>query len=262
MDITFEDYIGNPSGGRSSMVGQKEAAKAVYNDKFNKMMMKSAGAIQYWLYKDEPDTYVVHFKIPSESTDRLFYDVVIEFHTKDTVQKSLNKLNGYHVKFFSNDPNFCYTFAYVFKKNKLLIPQLESKISEKFLKEKPKKTNPNTSVGYVKSIYFAYLLFDAKGLFKKVAWFNAPALKDYSFAHMVMSADRKIAQGNNLRQIQKATKKGSVNVGDSNLDLVANNARNVATSVKVANKVVTNNAKRSKYSSRTKTVNIIGRGRR
>jgi len=83
--ITFDGYINNPTGGRSHMVGQKEAAKAVYSDKFNKLMMRQAGDIPYQLYKDDPDRFVLYIKMPSESTQMGRYDVVVEFWTKDTV---------------------------------------------------------------------------------------------------------------------------------------------------------------------------------
>ena len=32
MEITFDDYVKNPTGGRSHMVGERDAAKAVYTD--------------------------------------------------------------------------------------------------------------------------------------------------------------------------------------------------------------------------------------
>ena len=168
MEITFDQYVKNPTGGRSHMVGQNEAAKAVYSDKFNKMMMKTAGKIQYWMFKNDQDRYILFMKLPSESIDRLTYDVAIDFYTRDIVQKKLNRLTGYYVRFFSNDPNFTFTYANVFHKNKLIIPELENKLSPESLREKPKVANPSGTVGYVKSIYFAYLLIKQYGLNKKV----------------------------------------------------------------------------------------------
>ena len=171
MKITLNSYINNPMGGRAHMVGERQAAAATYSDKFDKLLMKSAGAIEHYLYRDaiDPnrverdnpnsnlDRYIIIVKIPSEKIPRVVYDVAIEFYTRDTVFKKSTTLDDYYVKFFSNDPNFNYTYAYTFKKNKLIIDEFYSKLDPKAMKESPKITNPNTLVGYVKSIYFVYL---------------------------------------------------------------------------------------------------------
>ena len=258
--MTFDNYINNPTGGRSHMVGQKEAAKAVYSDKFNKLMMRQAGNIPYQLYKDDPDRFVLYIKMPSESTEMGRYDVVIEFWTKDTVQKKLNKLDGYYVRFYSNDPNFTFTYAYTFKKNHLIIPELVDKLSAKSLKDKPKATNPNTTVGYVKSIYFAYLFWKMRGLNNKLNWVGAPPLKNFSFASKIMNASRKLMEIQHLRTIQQASKKGSMHIGTDRLDVQANQAQaltNARTAYKRAE-----SAKISAYSPKSKTVHVISRKRR
>ena len=265
MEITFDDYVKNPTGGRSHMVGERDAAKAVYTDKFNKIMMKTAGAFRWWIYADPPSRYVLYIKIPSESVTGLFYDVVIEFYTKDVVEKNFNRLDKYYVKFFSNDPNFVFTYAYTFKKNGLLIKELSSKISESALKEAPKKTNPTTSVGYVKSLYFAYLFWKMKGLNNKLAWIGAPKVNFSSFSGLISPSDRKLEQARQMKTIQSATKKGSMSFSDPDhvdLSLATAQAKNRNISRRVQDKIYAGNTKRSAYSHRTNTSHIISRRKR
>ena len=40
MQITFEDYAKNPSGGRTRMVGEAETARELYSKKFDAMMLE------------------------------------------------------------------------------------------------------------------------------------------------------------------------------------------------------------------------------
>ena len=113
------------------------------------------------------DKYIAFLKIPSEVIEKFYYDVVIEFSPPNLINKLDKSLENYNVKFFSNDPAFVFTFAYAFNKNKLFITDLEQKMSKEALEEKAKIKNPNASIGYVKSLYFAYLYLKSKGLFLK-----------------------------------------------------------------------------------------------
>ena len=221
--MTFDEYIRNPTSTRSRIVGERDIAQAVYNDKYNKMLLRCAGNINYLLFREKDpkksDTrFVIYIQMPSESTTRLFYDVAIEFTAVDDVKLKINNLNGYHVRFFSNDPNFIYTYAYAFNKAGLLIPELISKISPKALNEAPKKTNPNELAGYVKSIYFAYLFMKQKGLFNKLMWVNAASMIEMKsfFNKFIMNSDKKIMYAQHYIQLMRNQQKGdSVKVSSS-----------------------------------------------
>ena len=88
MKMTFDQYITNPNGqARGMMVAQRELAKQVYTDKYNKMMLRVAGMVPYELFKNSDESkYYIFFKMPSERTKDLYYDTVIEFSTKDDVK--------------------------------------------------------------------------------------------------------------------------------------------------------------------------------
>ena len=227
--ITFDEWIKNPSGGRSKLVGERDIAQAVYNDKYNKMLLLCGGHINYLLFRSGHDRFVIYIQMPSEKSKHLFYDVVIEFTTKDDVSKKLGKLTPYKVRFFSNDPNFIYTFAYVYNKNNLIIPELVSKIGEKALKEKPKETNPNKMVGYVKSFYFAYIFMQSRGLFTKLLWANAAPISEMLkfFKNTIVHSDRKLEYVNQYHRIESARKKGqNVQISRADSKGMAKAARN------------------------------------
>lgn len=263
MEITLENYIKNPSGTRAHMVGERDAAAAIYQQKFNNIMLKCAGNIKYYMFKEQDESrYVLLIKMPSESIDELTYDVVLDFYTKDDPKKKSTKLDDYYVRFFSNDPNFTYTYAYTFKKNKLIVPELTSKLDPISLKEKPKTTNPNNTVGYCKSIYSAYLFYSLRGLSQKAVWTGAPSFKHgSSVANLIMPTQNKLIQTERLRKIQAATKKGSMHIGDTeDLDNLKTKERQV-TNIKVVNKsydkVFKGNVKRTAMSKKTSRVKYI-----
>ena len=51
MNISIEDYIKNPTGGRAKMIGEAESARILYTEKFNQIMLKVNGKIDYYLFK-------------------------------------------------------------------------------------------------------------------------------------------------------------------------------------------------------------------
>lgn len=253
--MTFDEWVRNPSESRSRIVGEKDIAKNVYNEKYNKMILLTGGKIDYYLFHEDTKRYIIYIKVPSDSIKSLTYDVVIEFSTEMEVKRRLNNLNGYNVKFFSNDPNFIFTYAYTYNKNGLLIPYLKNKINSKALSEKPKTTNPNTLVGYVKSIYFAYIFMSNKGLFNKLNWLQAGSINQMSqvLHSSIVHSDVKLKQVEDLKKVQRAGVKIK-NVNDTvTLDKTAKNVTNVSTYVKKLNKIdKANRARTAKSALRAK----------
>ena len=274
MQITLNSYINNPTGSRARMVGERQAAAATYTDKFEKLLLKSAGAIEYHLFRDaiDParvddkkpnsniDRYIIIIKIPSESVPRVVYDVAVEFYTRDTVYKKSTSLDQYYVKFFSNDPNFNFTYAYTFKKNRLIIDELMGKLDPKAMKEKPKVTNPNTQVGYVKSLYFAYLFIENRGLMSKYNWYGAPPINTGKINGLVMSTQNKLAQVQRLTTLYNATKHGAMVIRDyddlNNLKTKESELKSKKAAQKAYAKA-SENSKRSSFVPKTKTVSKV-----
>nr|DAT51762.1 MAG TPA: hypothetical protein [Caudoviricetes sp.] len=165
--ITLKSYIANPLG--DNTVTHREMYRNLYSEKLDKMIEKrNMEKIKYHLYYTLKNEYYVHFKIPSESVDDFYYDVVFYFYDETGEFENSRSLNDYYVKFFSNDPAFNFTYTYVFNKVGLLIPELKPKLSDFALKNEAKVTNPNKNIGYIKSVYISYLLMERYGLFYKV----------------------------------------------------------------------------------------------
>lgn len=244
--ITFDDYIQNPTGTRNHIVGQKDIAKATYNTKFNQMLLKCAGNIGYMLWKERSpshaeERYAIYIQMPSETVDLFKYDVFIDFRALDDVDKRIGKLDSYYVRFFSNDPNFIYTYAYAFKKSGLLVPECIPKISEKALKEAPLKTNPNNLAGYVKSIYFAYLFMKSRGLFNKLMWQNAANINELRMfvSNNLVGSDQKLMLLQQYTQLMKAKAKGdTTKVSSSDPNGIKNAASAATNKIKMMQSVI------------------------
>lgn len=251
--ITFDEWIRNPSESRSRIVGEQDIAKNVYNDKYNKMILLCGGRIEYHLFHEDTKRYIIYLKIPSDSVKSLSYDVVVEFSTEDEFKRRIDNLNGYRVRFFSNDPNFIFTYAYTYNKNGLLLPYLRNKINVKALKEKPKITNPNTLVGYVKSFYFAYIFMKNKGLFNKLNWLQAGSINQMHqiLSSSIMHSDDKLNQVNNMKKIQKTGTRISSKNDPKGLEKAAQVSRNVRAYANKINKVKVANKTRFASSSPT-----------
>ena len=187
--MTFDQYIQNPMGIKNAVISNREMYRTMYTDKLNKILVREASKIEYYLYKSR-SAYYCHIRVPSEVVPKFTYDVVIKFTepNKAIVDTTVKR---YDVKFYSNDPAFVYTFAHAFMSNDLFIPELKGKMSKEAIKKVAKEKNPTNQVGYVKSLYFAYLIMQQRGLFRKALYverYDEKILKS-----KIMHADKKIA---------------------------------------------------------------------
>lgn len=206
MEMTLDEYINNPMGVKNSVFSHREMYRAMYADKLDKVYLRENGIIQFAVYKEKKG-YIIHFKIPSESTEGIYYDTVLQFYAADTETELEDNIHNYKVKFYSNDPSFVYTFAYTFMQKDLFIKDLNSKVS-KYTKKTPASIkNPDNQVGYVKAFYFAYLIMLNKNLFLKIRLDSMAT--DYNKSKLlndVMDADDKIEQINQGKKDKKKLK--------------------------------------------------------
>lgn len=187
MDMTFDEYIQNPMGKENAVISNRIMYRNLYQSKLDKILVREAGKIDIKAYH-VGRRYICYLKIPSEVIDKFYYDVLIEFRPPGKITG--NSLKDYHVKFFSNDPSFVFTFTHAFVKNNLFIKDFANKMSKKAIRERGKEKNPADQVGYVKSIYFAYLIMNKRGYFSKTKYVDiySKAALDREIEH----ADKKI----------------------------------------------------------------------
>ena len=199
MRITLNEYITNPmqQSGRVYTAAMRNAQIKDYANKFNALIMREGGTVSYVPYKDEKkNIFYIHIKIPSEKVNGFYYDTVLKFYTDASVKNLGRDLRDYYVQFFTNDPAFIFTYANVFKREGIIVDELGTKLSKKVIKTPPNVTNPEGQVGYVKSLFFAYLFMRNAGLLntESEVWKNAEAFNRAVLNSKVMDSDSKIKE--------------------------------------------------------------------
>lgn len=204
MKMTFDEYIQNPQGRKNAVFSQREMFRELYAKKLDALMVRENGKIDYKLYILK-DLYYIHFKIPSETVEKFYYDVVIKFIPNGD-SHNRKDLKDYHFECYSNDPSFVFTFAHSFIKNELFISELKDKMSKEAIKKNADERNPDNIVGYVKSLYFAYLVMRRHSLFDKIL-FTTYATKIHNvkdFINNIEEASTKINK--RIEEAQKIEK--------------------------------------------------------
>lgn len=148
-----------------------------YRERYDRLVA-SGKAFRYDTYTVNPGSRVmVHIKVPSETVDDFYYDVLFELGA----EKSATDFRDCDIKIFSNCPSFVFSVAYVFahwdpdnkdKKSKgkgmmidslkgklprdrMLVPGTEKSLGKEPVHEKPVVRNPMGIPLFDKSIYFA-----------------------------------------------------------------------------------------------------------
>lgn len=205
--MTFDEYIKNPAGKGASIITNRQIYQNMYQKQFDELLVRENGLIMYHLYKGSDD-YYVHFKIPSEITPNFYYDTVIRFYTSKSTIKMEKTLRNYDFQVYSNDANFVFTYCYAFNSRRMFIKDLVSKMSELALKQKAKIKNPRNDLGYVKSIYFAYIEMKRGDLFTKSRWETTSTKYNKNvWNQTVEHADDKIKKANELINADRKTRK-------------------------------------------------------
>ena len=212
--MTFEDYILNPmqKQGKVFNATMREAMRNSYKAKFDNVLLREAGKIDYYKFRDKKNNiYYILIKVPSEIVPDFYYDVVLKFFAGSDVEDAGRTLNRYNMQVYSNDPSFNFTYAYVFKQNNLVIKELEPKLAKLSRTKAPIETNPDEQIGYVKSLYFAYLYMKQRGLFNAtIGWADAEPYSKSRLLELVQSADTKIEE--RIREGKKVDTRKKVQV--------------------------------------------------
>ena len=249
--MTLDEYILNPmqKQGKVFNAVMREAMRTDYTRRWNNILLREAGKITYYKYVDKKNNeYYIHIKIPSELVKDFYYDVVLKFSADPNTQNVGSLLNKYNVFVFSNDPAFNFTYAYVFLKNGLVVKDLVPKLAKLSKKEAPKVTNPEEQIGYVKSLYFAYLYMQQRGLFKVITWSDAEEYNKKKLLGLVQDSDSKIDE--RIREGKKVDTRKKIEVDEK----TARKLNNMNISDTAKSRLVTT-TKKSPIVKKTKAVN-------
>ena len=156
-EMTAAQFLSNPTGKGSATVARRDRIKADMIARYESLYRKSRKNFGVRIFEHQDKFYYV-FKIPSEfyHSENLQYDVIIEFRPP-TKKHQADTLNRYHIRFFSNSPNFTFTYAYIYNQDDMLIKWMKPRISNTALKQPPEVRNPREEYGFEKSVYFALL---------------------------------------------------------------------------------------------------------
>ena len=178
-DMTFHQFLQNPTGPYSSFFGKRENIKLDLEKRFYNLLSGYKKDFPCKVYKDKND-YYFYIKVPSETYSSIMYDVVIKLFPKHTYVLTEGTFSNYNLQFYSNSPAFVYTYAYISKKDKLLIDFMQNKLNKQSLTQPPSVRNPVEIYGFEKSIYFALLFIEYKNYHIKTA--IPPNVIDKSFS--------------------------------------------------------------------------------
>lgn len=143
---TLEGFLAAPFGSR-------EPKSNEFEQKYQKL--KSNKRIHIEASTKIEDNYLLHIKVGSDSTQSVFYDVILLFFTDDPMISKGISFRKYYVQFFSNSPSFIYQYAALYKQNNGLIEMLYDKLDPEYADKVPEKANPSMKLSYDKSIYSA-----------------------------------------------------------------------------------------------------------
>lgn len=170
----------------------KQMYRDMYDKKFNLLILKEGNTFKYTLYKSKDEhRFYIHIKIPSEVVKNFYYDVVVMFFTNNPAYNVGTTLDKYDIKVFSNSPDFMFTHAHAYHKQGLLFDDLISKIPKTSIRNVAKERNPKDEIGYIKSIYFTYIIMKQKGLFNKLMYKMATIYNKKDLLNSVMDCEEK-----------------------------------------------------------------------
>lgn len=155
--MKMAEYMQNPLGKGASVL-MLSSMRKVLDEEYSNIVQR----ISHTWYNLQDKYYLAHIKIPSKSSDQLYYDVVIEIDI-DSIPKNVTVINNSKCRVFSNCPSFVFTYAYVFDKNKDIIPWTKKKYNKKVFESNPVKRNPTELRNYERSLYFAIKYITSNG---------------------------------------------------------------------------------------------------
>lgn len=219
--LSFREFISNPSGKGSAVNTNSELILSNYSNK-----VAVLEKITYTCYMNNNGVYYIHFIIPSDSVEGCTYDLVVQL----SPGKNPTPMDQYEVKFFSNDPAFVFTYAYAYKSHGLLIEFLEKKYTTQTTTSRPSTRNPDNAIGIPKSIYYAYIIMNKKGLFdnKNVDRFRVVNSHPENVIYNKVRKYAEIENERSINQKKSKTKSISLDVEVKNNNLLTKGVRAVA----------------------------------
>lgn len=205
--FTIHDLLTNPTGANTSFMASRKRIIESLNDKYERLLKNNRGRFRYQAFKSK-NKIIFHFKIPSETYEKLTYDIVLMFDPLDSITEEERTIGNYHLKLFSNSPDFTFTYTYVLKKENRIIGFLNNRYNRKALKDEPKEKNPVQVYGFEKSCYYACkYIKDLRLLNKLTLNQNIFLFNKTSFINAIKTQDQKLDEYNRHKKARVAKNK-------------------------------------------------------
>lgn len=159
--MNFRDYMEHPMGkgaSTGSRIQRDELIKQynwfIQDHKINHKLVKKG------------NRFFAMIQIESRKVRGFFFDNILEFSNVNSSQSMLSIDNEMRV--YTNSPSFNFTYAYVFNKNKMIIPELKNKYSKLAIKDEPEIRNSYNIISYDRVLFFSILYIMRQKLFNTV----------------------------------------------------------------------------------------------
>ena len=147
--MTISEYLKNPYGKGSSFAPSK---KQIEDLEIELGKIKDRIVCKIYKYRD----YVIyHVVVPSTKRDEVSYDVVVEVQLQN-LHEGAATTEDIDFRVFSNCPSFIFTYAHIFKANKMLCDWLLPKYNKEVRTKSPDQRNRYGVMGLERSIYLAF----------------------------------------------------------------------------------------------------------
>ena len=159
--MTLAQYLSNPMGKGSSVLGNQETIKAQYAQEIEDLNLHGQNSVT--VYRVGNKWIVYHYKLPSKSGSKydpkLHYDVLFQINQKDLQDNGSPMACDFLV--FSNCPSFVYTYANALYRKKQIIPFLTSLYDPATRRNAATTKNPYDILGYERSMYIGASMIKA-----------------------------------------------------------------------------------------------------
>lgn len=240
--MLLTEFFNNPMGKGSTALNIK-STQADFDkryDTFYKNISHKAFFIK--------DNIYVSINIPS-SVKGIFYDVVLKFIPNE---KSAGvSVRDMDFQVFSNSPSFLYTYANAYHRRKMLIKELNSKLSKEMIKEIASTRNPYSIISYDITVYSAIKYLLSTG-FDKIESLKIDSVKSSTITPLLrtvqdwetLQKNRKLQKNaNKLQEEEERKNKIKYKSDDNNEKENIKKVKNVKTTKKIPK---TNKVKKAK----------------
>ena len=150
---TLREFYSNPSG-KGITSNNINIVRKDFIKRYDIVTKQEKKKVKTDIYMENETSFYFHMLIPSDMHQNT-YDVVLHMYNLADDGNERGSLKDWSINVFSNCPSFVFTYAVSYNEAGLLIPFLTKKYNNKVLHLLPVEKNPDLTIGWDKSIFYA-----------------------------------------------------------------------------------------------------------